>query len=120
MTYRNLIDLDDVAAGDGGIKIVGESTRDFAGKAVAGGFDINGDGFADLIVGAYGNDTGGDRAGAAYVVFGVDGGFGPVDQSGRCRRRYRRLQDRGPERSAISPASPCRVPATSTATASTT
>jgi Ca2+-binding RTX toxin-like protein len=75
MSYRNLIDLDDVAAGNGGIKITGENARDFAGRVVAGGFDINGDGFDDLIVGAYGNDSGGNSAGAAYVVFGVDGGF---------------------------------------------
>ena len=98
MAYRNLIDLDDVATGDGGIKIVGESARDFAGKPVAGGFDINGDGFDDLIVGAYRNDTGGDSGGRR--LRGVRGGWRvrPVDRSGRRRRRYRRLQDRGPER----------------------
>ena len=75
MSYRNLIDLDDVAAGNGGIKITGENARDFAGRVVAGGFDINGDGFDDLIVGAYGNDGGGNYAGAAYVVFGKSTGF---------------------------------------------
>ncbi|MGD9884201.1 MAG: integrin alpha [Reyranella sp.] len=31
---------------------------------------MNGDGFDDLIVGAPGNDDGGNSAGGAYVVFG--------------------------------------------------
>ena len=32
--------------------------------------DVNGDGYADVIVGAYGNDAGGSSAGRAYVYFG--------------------------------------------------
>ena len=75
MSYRNLIDLDDVTNGIGGIKITGESAGDIAGTAVDGRFDVNGDGRLDLIIGASFEDTGGDRAGAAYVVFGEAGGF---------------------------------------------
>ncbi|MGH7682333.1 MAG: integrin alpha, partial [Candidatus Eiseniibacteriota bacterium] len=37
---------------------------------VGGAGDTNGDGFSDVIVGAYGNDAGGSAAGRAYVYFG--------------------------------------------------
>jgi hypothetical protein len=68
-----LVDLDDVAAGTGGFKIQGETAGDLAGWSVSAAGDLNGDGLDDLIVGALGNDTGGDLAGAAYVVFGKSG-----------------------------------------------
>jgi Ca2+-binding RTX toxin-like protein len=64
------IDLDDVAAGNGGFKILGENSSDQAGFSVSAAGDVNGDGFADLTVGAYLNDEGGSDAGAGYVVFG--------------------------------------------------
>lgn len=48
----------------------GESTSDYAGNSVAGAGDVNGDGLADLIIGAYGNDDGGSAAGRAYLVLG--------------------------------------------------
>ena len=41
-----------------------------AGRSVGGAGDINGDGFADLIVGAVGATAGGTSRGAAYVVLG--------------------------------------------------
>ena len=48
-----------------------------AGKAVSSAGDVNGDGLADLIVGAPASDLGGDAAaGSSYVVFGKTGGFG--------------------------------------------
>ncbi|MSP82467.1 MAG: hypothetical protein EXQ94_05930 [Alphaproteobacteria bacterium] len=65
------IDLDDVAAGEGGFKIIGENNSDRAGTVALAG-DINGVGFDDLIVGAYRNTAGGSNSGAAYVVFGQD------------------------------------------------
>ena len=71
--------LTDVAAGSGGFKITGEETCDHAGYSVSSAGDVNGDGFADLIVGALGNDAGGNYAGAAYVVFGAAGGISSVD-----------------------------------------
>jgi hypothetical protein len=73
------ISLDDIAAGTGGFKIIGENTLDLAGYSVSGVGDVNGDGLDDVVVGAYRNDTGGTDAGAAYVVFGQEGGLGTVN-----------------------------------------
>jgi hypothetical protein len=48
----------------------GEAAGDAFGYAVGGAGDANGDGYADVIVGAYGNDAGGSASGRAYVYFG--------------------------------------------------
>ncbi len=48
----------------------GENAGDGAGWQVAESADMDGDGFADFIIGAYGNADGGAYAGAAYLVFG--------------------------------------------------
>jgi hypothetical protein len=50
--------------------LVGEEDGDKAGYAVDGAGDVNGDGYADLLVGAYGNDDGGSLAGKVYLVYG--------------------------------------------------
>ncbi|MEL6793076.1 MAG: integrin alpha, partial [Pseudomonadota bacterium] len=56
-----------------GFRIGGFATDDYAGTSVAGGGDVNGDGFDDVIVGAFGFDDGAETdAGAAYVIFGGD------------------------------------------------
>ena len=55
---------------DADVKLTGEAWGDRAGVSVAGAGDVNGDGFADLIVGANRDDEGGTDAGAAYVVYG--------------------------------------------------
>lgn len=47
---------------------------DYAGSQLKSVGDLNGDGLTDLLIGAYGNDEGGDRAGAAYVVYGKGDG----------------------------------------------
>jgi len=66
------IDLDDLT-GANGFKVSGIDGGDKAGHWVDGAGDVNGDGIADIIVGAPGAASG---AGEAYVVFGKSGGFG--------------------------------------------
>ncbi len=56
--------------------IQGENSGDLAGWSVAGG-DANGDGYADILIGAPENDTGGSASGAAYLVLGPLSG--PLD-----------------------------------------
>ena len=79
------VNLADLAPVDG-FRLDGESDYDHAGASVAGAGDLNGDGFADLLVGAPDDGTGGSNAGAAYVVFGAPapGGPGPpgIDLNG--------------------------------------
>ena len=65
------INLADVKLGVGGFVIYGESAYDGSGVSVSAAGDINGDGLADLIVGAYGADpSGNSNAGRSYVIFG--------------------------------------------------
>jgi hypothetical protein len=56
----------------------GEAYWDYAGVAVAGAGDVDGDGYHDMLVGASGNDSAASDAGAAYLVLG---GRSPVDLS---------------------------------------
>lgn len=63
--------------GTNGFAIVGIDAGDQSGYSVSAVGDINGDGRADLIIGAPNGDPGGrSNAGEAYVVFGRSGGFG--------------------------------------------
>ena len=52
------------------LTLTGAAGADQFGHSVAGAADVNGDGFADLIVGAQYNDAGGADAGRAYVYYG--------------------------------------------------
>ena len=54
----------------GGFVINGVSNGDLSGQSVNGAGDVNGDGLADLIVGAPQDDPNGDKSGASTVVFG--------------------------------------------------
>ena len=84
------IDLSAVAEGNGGFVIDGQAADDSNGRSVASAGDVNGDGLADLIVGAYRSDpvTGEvtlSNAGRSYVIFGsTTGAFKQtsVDQLG--------------------------------------
>ncbi len=65
------VDLADVNANSGaGFGIRGEAAGDMAGAALGSIADLTGDGKAEILVGAIGNDAGGADSGAAYVVFG--------------------------------------------------
>ena len=62
--------------GSNGFRLDGAAVSDFSGRSVASAGDVNGDGYADLIIGADGADPGGHfSAGSSYVVFGKASGW---------------------------------------------
>ena len=63
----------DLSALDGsnGFTLNGVRSSDYSGYSVSSAGDVNGDGYDDLIIGAYGADPNGDSAaGETYVVYG--------------------------------------------------
>ncbi|MEQ1815185.1 MAG: hypothetical protein ABL861_01700 [Nitrosomonas sp.] len=61
--------------GSNGFRLDGETADDRSGYSVSTAGDVNGDGFDDLIVGAYRADPNGSYSGSSYVVFGKASGF---------------------------------------------
>ncbi|NCC53328.1 MAG: choice-of-anchor D domain-containing protein, partial [Spartobacteria bacterium] len=62
--------------GTNGVRFAGAKSGDYAGRSVSGAGDVNGDGYADLLIGAYGADPFGQLgAGETYLVFGRGDGF---------------------------------------------
>ncbi len=55
---------------DADLKALGSNEDDYAGHAVSGAGDLNGDGKGDMLVGAYGHDVSGANSGAVYLVLG--------------------------------------------------
>ena len=53
--------------GSNGFKLDGENNNDYSGYSVSAAGDINGDGVADLLIGAYGYNN---NTGRSYVIFG--------------------------------------------------
>ncbi len=58
--------LDDV-----GVRISGEAAGDYLGSSLAAAGDVDGDGLAELLLGAYGSDQGGYKTGRTYLVDGA-------------------------------------------------
>ena len=67
----NLSNLD----GSIGFRLDGVSLGDSSGTSVSNAGDVNGDGFADVIVGAPNAGPNGPSSGSSYVVFGKASGF---------------------------------------------
>lgn len=61
--------------GSNGFALVGGAAFDRLGSSVTAAGDINGDGYADIVVAAYASDLNGSSAGDSYVVFGKASGF---------------------------------------------
>ncbi|WP_376094530.1 beta strand repeat-containing protein [Roseomonas sp. CCTCC AB2023176] len=73
------IDLANLSAADG-FRVDGAAAFDFSGRSVASADDVNGDGYDDLVIGAYyASPLGRSNAGSSYVLFGKAGGFANVD-----------------------------------------
>jgi hypothetical protein len=76
-TNGQAVELSAVATGLGGFLINGEPDGRETGFSVSSAGDVNGDGLADLIVGAPATHTPtGEYAGRSYVVYGQTGGAG--------------------------------------------
>ena len=62
----------DLGALDGtnGFTLTGIDANDRSGRSVSSAGDVNGDGYDDLIIGAYFADPDGDSAGETYVIYG--------------------------------------------------
>jgi hypothetical protein len=54
---------------------LGEKKNDWSGYSVVGAGDVNGDGFPDFLIGAPGNDDGGEDAGKTYLIWGRKAGW---------------------------------------------
>jgi len=67
--------------GANGFVINGIDADDQSGLSVSAGGDINGDGFDDLLIGAYVADSNGIDSGESYVVFGQDDNVTPFAAS---------------------------------------
>ena len=72
------VDLRHLSPDDGFVMSSDGPIQGIGGSPMSAG-DVNGDGFADIVVGAPRNSDAGYDAGAAYVIFGKADGFGPID-----------------------------------------
>lgn len=61
------------------LTLTGSAASDYFGQSVSTAEDVNGDGYGDLIIGAWGSDVGGTDAGGAYVFYGGPGADAVAD-----------------------------------------
>lgn len=54
---------------------LGEAYNDYSGISAEFCGDVNGDGYDDILIGAYNNDDAGYNRGKTYLIFGMSGGF---------------------------------------------
>ena len=54
---------------------IGEDAGDYAGYSLAGAGDVNGDGYDDILIGAFYDDDGGSNAGQTYLILGKSTGW---------------------------------------------
>jgi len=60
----------DTPVGSADAIFLGERKSDYAGYAIGAPGDVDGDGLADMLIGAFGNDRNGSGAGRTYLIFG--------------------------------------------------
>ena len=77
---RGTLDLTNLTQNEGFL-IRGDVSGDMLGWSVSDAGDVNGDGIDDVIIGATGSDSGGQGAGAAYILYGATGTRGTYDLS---------------------------------------
>jgi len=70
-----------------GFRIIGENSNDLSGRSVSSVGDINGDGFADVVIGAPGAT--GQLKGKCYVIFGKASGFSDINLGAGLVKRKR-------------------------------
>ncbi len=73
-----MIDLADLSPTTGYV-IEGIDRFDLSGRSVSSAGDVNGDGFDDLIIGAYGANGNGNTTGESYLVFGGAANLAALD-----------------------------------------
>ena len=65
----------DTRLSDSDASFWGEDANDRSGSSVASEGDVNGDGYDDILIGAPGDDDGGNGAGQTYLIFGKASGW---------------------------------------------
>ncbi|MDB5334439.1 MAG: hypothetical protein JWN70_58, partial [Planctomycetaceae bacterium] len=68
--------------GTTGFAFNGSAASDYSGNSVAGAGDVNGDGFADLLIGAFQSDVNGTNSGRAFLIFGGQSNLASLDIAG--------------------------------------
>ena len=71
-SFGSSVDLGALDGSDG-FMLSGIDAYDYSGESVSSAGDVNGDGYMDLLIGAWGADPNGLQSGETYVVFGKSG-----------------------------------------------